>query len=219
MNALQSFAFDNRSVRVVISNNQPWFCALDVCRVLGYANSRDAISKHCRAKGVAKRDVSSDVANRDATSSARESQHMTFIDEGNLYRLILRSRKPEAERFESWVCDEVLPSIRQTGGYQHAGLPLPGSEKERQVTAILLEAARRLELEGNIIERILPVLSDYGRPNARGHLKTGLRRAAFVASRQRSRDAAAVLTFSLQLELPFPASASHAIQSRANRTL
>ncbi len=42
---------------------------------------------------------------------------MTFINEGNLYRLIIKSRKPEAERFEVWVCDEVLPSIRKTGGY------------------------------------------------------------------------------------------------------
>lgn len=44
-------------------------------------------------------------------------QEMTFINEGNLYRLIIKSRKPEAERFETWVMDEVLPSIRKKGGY------------------------------------------------------------------------------------------------------
>lgn len=44
-------------------------------------------------------------------------QYPAFIDEGNLYRLIIKSKKPEAEAFESWVCDEVLPSIRKTGSY------------------------------------------------------------------------------------------------------
>jgi hypothetical protein len=52
---------------------------------------------------------------------------MTYIDEGNLYRLIIKSRKPEAEKFESWVCDEVLPSIRKTGRYQ-AEQPKPQVE-------------------------------------------------------------------------------------------
>lgn len=191
---LQSFAFQNHSIRVVMIDDQPWFVALDVCRVLGYVNANDAIKKHCRAKGVAKRDT--------LTSGGKQS--VTIIDEGNLYRLIIKSRKPEAEPFESWVCDEVLPTIRRTGGYQQGGLPLPGSEQERAVTHILLEAARRLQLEGDILLRILPVLSDYGKPGARGKLKTGLRRAAFVASPARARDAAAVLTFSMQLELPFP---------------
>ena len=102
------FDFESREIRTLLINDEPWFCAKDVCAVLGYANDSDAIKKHCREKGVAKRDS--------LTSGGKQS--LTFINEGNLYRLIIKSRKPEAQRFESWVCDEVLPAIRQHGHYQ-----------------------------------------------------------------------------------------------------
>lgn len=102
------FSFETTPIRTVLINDQAWFCVTDVCRVLGYANSRDAMSKHCREKGVAKRD----------TLTSKGKQALTFIDEGNLYRLIIKSRKEEALRFEAWVCDEVLPSIRKHGHYE-----------------------------------------------------------------------------------------------------
>lgn len=102
------FSFETREIRTLLVDDQPWFCAADICRVLGYANSRDALAKHCREKGVAKRD----------TLTAKGKQALAFIDEGNLYRLIIKSRKEEAQRFEAWVCDEVLPSIRKHGRYE-----------------------------------------------------------------------------------------------------
>lgn len=102
------FKFEAREVRTLLIDEQPWFCVADICRVLGYANSRDALAKHCREKGVAKRD----------TLTIKGKQALTFIDEGNLYRLIIKSRKEEAQRFESWVCDEVLPAIRKHGRYE-----------------------------------------------------------------------------------------------------
>lgn len=104
-----AFTFKSNSVRVITDNKQePWFCANDVCDILGYSNPRDAISKHCKVGGVAKRDT--------PTKSA--VQEMTFINEPNLYRLIIKSRKPEAEPFEAWVFEEVLPQIRKTGKYE-----------------------------------------------------------------------------------------------------
>ena len=117
-----AFTFKSNSVRVITDKNQePWFCANDVCDILGYSNPRDAISKHCKAGGVAKRDT--------PTKSA--VQEMTFINEPNLYRLIIKSRKPEAEPFEAWVFEEVLPQIRKTGKYQlqPQQLALPEPEK------------------------------------------------------------------------------------------
>ena len=118
-----AFTFKSNSVRVITDKNQePWFCANDVCDILGYSNSRDAVSKHCKAGGVAKRDT--------PTKSA--VQEMTFINEPNLYRLIIKSRKPEAEPFEAWVFEEVLPQIRKTGKYQlhPQQLALPEPEKK-----------------------------------------------------------------------------------------
>ncbi|HHF4806162.1 TPA: BRO family protein [Haemophilus influenzae] len=119
-----AFTFKSNSVRVITDNNrEPWFCANDVCDILGYSNPRDAISKHCKENGV---------AFRDAIDSMQRKQETTFINEPNLYRLIIKSRKPEAEPFEAWVFEEVLPQIRKTGKYQlqPQQLALPEPEKK-----------------------------------------------------------------------------------------
>jgi prophage antirepressor-like protein len=106
MNALQSYQFQSNQLRVIPdTQGESWFIAKDVCDILGYANSRDAVKKSCRPAGVANSYVS------------ELSNTYTLIDEGNLYRLIIKSNKPESEPFESWVCDEVLPALRKTGSY------------------------------------------------------------------------------------------------------
>ena len=134
------FEFQSHQLRIQTDDNgEPWFCAKDVCDVLGYVNPWDAVQKHCKPKGVLKREVSCDLANREVTSKARETQEMSFINEGNLYRLIIKSNKPEAEPFEAWVCDEVLPSIRKTGSYAAQPRPLPEPPaKEPGVTRLLV---------------------------------------------------------------------------------
>ena len=105
------FQFETKQVRAYSDEaGEPWFCAADVCAALGYANSRKAIADNCREKGV--------TSSYTLTSKGRQA--LTFINEGNLYRLIIKSRKEEAQRFESWVCDEVLPAIRKHGRYEVA---------------------------------------------------------------------------------------------------
>ena len=107
--ALSVFNFQSTTIRVVADDKgEPLFVASDVCEVLGYRNTSKAIADHCRQKGITKR----------YTLTEKGEQELLYIDEGNLYRLIIKSRKPEAEPFESWVCDEVLPSIRKTGKYE-----------------------------------------------------------------------------------------------------
>ena len=101
------FQFQSNTVRTVAIDGEVWFCATDVCKVLGYTNAPDAVSKHCKSGGIAKRD----------TPTVSGIQQMLFINEPNLYRLIIRSKKPEAEKFETWVMEEVLPAIRKTGAY------------------------------------------------------------------------------------------------------
>lgn len=100
--------FENQEfgqVRTVVYNGKPYFVAIDVAKALGYSNPYDAVSRHC--KGVVKHEV--------LTNGGK--QKVNIIPEGDMYRLITHSELPSAERFESWVFDEVLPSIRQTGGY------------------------------------------------------------------------------------------------------
>lgn len=94
-------------VRVLSIDNEPWFVGRDVAEVLGYSNTRDAISKHVdeEDKGVAKCDTPSG------------AQQMTIINESGMYSLILSSKLPNAKKFKRWVTSEVLPSIRKTGSY------------------------------------------------------------------------------------------------------
>lgn len=106
MSALEVFNFDGAQVRTVLIDGEPWFVANDVARVLGYANPSDAISKH--TKGV---------ANRYPLSTAGGTQELRVIAEPDVLRLIIASRMPEAERFERFVFEEVLPSVRRTGSY------------------------------------------------------------------------------------------------------
>jgi anti-repressor protein len=123
----QIFKFENRPVRIDIDDDgEPLFCASDVARVLGYKEPGLAVRTHCH--GGAKRTL---------IDSMGRKQTANFIPERDVYRLIMHSRLPEAERFEAWVVGEVLPSIRKTGGYQ-----MP------QLTRLqLIEIARDAELE------------------------------------------------------------------------
>ena len=107
MNSLQIFNSEEfGEIRTIEIDGKPYFVGTDVAKALGYSNPRKAILDHC--KGVTKRDT--------PTSSGVQS--MSYINEGDLYRLIMKSKLPSAEKFESWVMDEVLPAIRKTGSYQ-----------------------------------------------------------------------------------------------------
>lgn len=86
---------------------EPLFCAKDVAITLGYTNPAEAIRTHCRAKGV--REI--------LTPSDGGTQSTKFITEDNLYRLVMRSKLPTAEKFQDWVTEEILPTIRKTGAY------------------------------------------------------------------------------------------------------
>lgn len=108
---------DFGTIRTEIVNAKPFFCATDVCKALGYTNDSKAINDHCRGAGVTKRYLGVLTGKKADGSMAKQQVAMTFIDEGNLYRLILKSRLPAAAKFEAWVCDEVLPAIRRTGTY------------------------------------------------------------------------------------------------------
>lgn len=93
------------NLRVIEENGSILFCGTDVTNALGYKNSRRAIDLHC--KGVTKR----------YTLTAKGRHELQFVTEGDVYRLIVKSKLPAAERYEQWVMDGILPTIRRTGGY------------------------------------------------------------------------------------------------------
>lgn len=120
----------------VDENGKPLFCATDITKALGYANSSKAIAMHCKEKGITKR----------YTLTSGGKQALTYIDEGNLYRLITHSKLPEAETFETWVFDEVLPEIRKTGGYNSQQ---SDEYKQKRLEVMMINAKARLMKEQN----------------------------------------------------------------------
>lgn len=128
-------------IRTVEIDGKPYFVATDVARALGYSNPRKAVNDHC--KGVTKCD----------TPTSSGVQRMSYINEGDLYRLIMKSKLPSAEKFESWVMDEVLPTIRKTGSYNK---PMTTAEKIH----LLAQGNEELNLKVDKVEAEVKELKD-----------------------------------------------------------
>lgn len=109
MSEIQIFNKDGfGNVRTIEEDGKILFVATDIAKALGYANPHDAINKHCR--WVAKREVPH-------PQSKTKTMEVNVIPEGDIYRLVANSELESAEKFESWVFDEVIPSIRKNGIY------------------------------------------------------------------------------------------------------
>lgn len=116
MEAIKIFENDRfGEVRVAGTSENPLFCLVDVCRVLEIKNPRDCKSR-LKPEGVVLTDGVSKTTNQYGITTEQEVT-LTFINEQNLYKVIMRSDKPQAEPFQDWVCGEVLPSIRKHGAY------------------------------------------------------------------------------------------------------
>lgn len=136
--------FKNESfgeVRVAGTSEQPLFCLADICRVLEIKNVADCKSR-LDQRGVVLTDTPTYNQH-----GAEVIQQLVYINEKNLYKVIMRSDKPQAEPFQDWVCGEVLPSIRKTGNY-YVSQSLTPSELILQLAQINVENERKMkELE------------------------------------------------------------------------
>lgn len=155
-------------IRTIQKDGRILFCGSDVAKALGYSNTRDALSRHC--KGVVKCD----------TPTNGGVQSLAFISEGDIYRLIAHSKLPNAQRFESWVFDEVLPSIRKNGAYMTDDI------LEQTLTSpdFLIELANRLKSEKaknaqlTVSNQIMQPKADYFDQLVDRNLLTGIRDTA-----------------------------------------
>lgn len=108
MNELKKFSHNMfGNLEILIKEGKEFFPATDVAKALGYSNPYKAIKDHCKPEGV----------NESLVPTNSGTQTKKFINEPNLYRLIVKSKLPQAEQFEKWVFEEVLPSIRKHGAY------------------------------------------------------------------------------------------------------
>ncbi|UYB71571.1 Bro-N domain-containing protein [Aeromonas veronii] len=132
---MQVLSFDSAEfgkVRLIQEEGRVLFCAVDVCKALGYSNARDAVRRHVDEGDVVKRD----------TPTTSGVQEVSFLDEGGVYALIFGSKLPAAKSFKRWVTGEVLPSLRKTGQYQVAR---PAVNVEAvQVELLFVETAARM---------------------------------------------------------------------------
>lgn len=133
MNEMQVFqSSDFGELGVLEIEGKPYFPAKAAAKMLGYKDTTNAIKLHC--KGVVKHHL----------PTKGGMQTLNFIPEGDLYRLIVHSKLPTAERFEKWVFDEVLPAIRKTGGYGRV-----------DVTAIIMQTATAVCAE--MVKQLAPL--------------------------------------------------------------
>lgn len=144
------FNFKGVDIRVITDEHgEPWFVGKDVCELLCYANPSDAMGRHC--KGVVK---------RYPLETPGGVQDLRILSEGDTLRLIVNSAMPAAQDFESWVFDEVLPTIRKTGSYQR---PMtPGEQLLANAQAVInierQQAEHQVALER--IERRVEVIAE-----------------------------------------------------------
>lgn len=121
---------DFGKIRSLTINKEPWFIGKDVAEVLGYSNPRKALADHV------KDNHKNTVTIRDGIGNPNK----TIIDEAGLYSLVMRSKLPQAEVFQEWVVSEVLPAIRETGGYT---AKQPTAIQQQRAEAMLLNAKSR----------------------------------------------------------------------------
>ena len=142
----QIYLFENEefgNIRILDIENKPYFVAVDVAKALGYINTSDAIKQHCR--WVVKHEVPH-------PQSKNKTLEVNIIPEGDMYRLVSNSKLKSAEKFESWIFDEVLPSIRKHGAYITQDLLADKEKLEDTIYQLQLDA-KMIKDEKEVIQK------------------------------------------------------------------
>ena len=136
---------DFGEIRTIVEGDDVLFCGSDVAKALNYSNTRHALSVHCN--GVVKRD----------TPTKGGIQELSYIPESDVYRLVFRSKLPAAEKFASWVAEDVLPSIRKHGAY------MTPETLEKALTSpdFIIQLATKLKAEQEKVRRLEPKADYY----------------------------------------------------------
>ncbi|HIZ53761.1 MAG TPA: phage antirepressor KilAC domain-containing protein [Candidatus Enterococcus avicola] len=146
MATMQIFAFEEKEeIRTLLINDEPYFVANDIAKVLGYKNPSDATNKHCKRS-----------LKRWGSDSLGRRQEFKVIPESDMYRLIIKSNLPDAEKFENWVMEEVLPTIRKHGAYLTDEKALDITTNPSSLADLLLQAGEQLKQKDLIITEMQP---------------------------------------------------------------
>lgn len=138
MNDLQLFKFENKNVRTLQIDGEPWFVGKDAAEILGYSKSRNALARHV--------DDEDKLTERLVLSG--QNRDVILINESGLYSLVLSSKLPDAKKFKHWITSEVIPQIRKTGKYA----PKPLTREELLAKAVL-EADTMIKEQKALLEQ------------------------------------------------------------------
>lgn len=155
--------FDNPEfgqVRTIEQENKVWFGATDIATALGYSNPRDAIVRHCKSAGVVNHDVGVQTGLKSDGSPSIQNITMKFINEGNVYRLIANSQLPQAEKFESWIFDDLVPKVMKEGGYIMENKEDTPEEIMARAVMIAQETIKRREQRIEMLEQEETLLTE-----------------------------------------------------------
>ncbi len=149
MNELKKFSHNMfGNLEILIKEGKEYFPATDVATALGYKRPQDAVRQHCKEDGS---------VNHRVADSLGRMQEKKYINEPNLYRLIVKSKLPQAEQFEKWVFEEVLPSIRKHGAYMTDQVLEQAVTNPDFMIGLLTnlkeEKAKRVEAERTILQQ------------------------------------------------------------------
>ena len=147
---LQKFSFDNQEINVFTINDEIYFIGKEVAGILGYKNTRDALSKHVdnEDKKV--------LTSQNTTLENIPNRGLTAINESGLYSLILKSKLPSAKRFKRWVTSEVLPAIRKHGAYMTDEKAYDITHNPNALADLLLQAGEQLKQKDLVIKEMQP---------------------------------------------------------------
>jgi prophage antirepressor-like protein len=132
----ETICFDKNNIRVIGSYNEPWFVAKDICNILELKDVSNALLN-----------IPDKWKDTKVIRTLGGNQDMRIINEGGLYKLIMRSNKKIAQKFQEFVCEEILPSIRKTGEYKMQKII---EEKQK-----LLEEKEKILEENNHLKNVL----------------------------------------------------------------
>lgn len=147
MNTITNYIFDNEDVRSVVVGNETYFVGKDIATILGYVNTDQSIRVNC--KGV----MSYPLRDRG------QVRHVSIVPLSDVFRLIVRSKKPEAVKFEKWVMEVVLPRIYKNGGYINGEEHMTLGAYQKALTTMYESMKKELDEKDSIISEQQEALS------------------------------------------------------------
>jgi len=145
------YNFEGKDIRTITINNNIWFIASDVTKILEYSNGRDAINRYVNPKDVEKLD----------TLTKGGNQKITYINESGIYSLVLDSSMPRAKVFRNWITSEVLPSIRKTGSYSIKQTEFKIPQTYAEALRLAADQAEKIEEQNKKIQEDKPKVEYY----------------------------------------------------------